>query len=161
MLVDKDTCPRPEKQPGLQVGNDSNMISFLLFKFDTRDEWYFPFVTNLLFSIRWMWWLLWKPSTRQLKLPSWPLTWEGPLLTLTPTGCSSIRYWLIAVCLHSSCSCSITSHNRCGVSHRFRGTTVQTQSTHWRLSLHTHTKHSSFFLAKFSLLYESVVESPI
>lgn len=51
MLVDKDTCPRPEKHPGLQVRNENNFhvplrISFLLVRFDFWDELYFSVMTN-------------------------------------------------------------------------------------------------------------------
>ena len=49
ILMDKDTCPRPEKQPGLQVRNKTPLMSlfcvfyFLLVRSDTRDD-YFSFL---------------------------------------------------------------------------------------------------------------------
>lgn len=51
----------------------------------------------LFLTIRWTWWHLWKPSTRQLKLPSWLLTWEEPSLIVILTGCSFIRYCIVTV----------------------------------------------------------------
>lgn len=53
MLVDKDTSPRPEKQPGLQVRKENNFcvlrsLSFFI-RFDTADEWCFSFMPNFAF----------------------------------------------------------------------------------------------------------------
>lgn len=47
MLVDKDTCPRPEKQPGLQVSQA--LISHVHTQFCTPSELYFVLVLNFVF----------------------------------------------------------------------------------------------------------------
>lgn len=107
-------------------------------------------------SIRWTCWHLWKPSTRQWKLPSWPLTWVGPSLTAIQTGCSSIRYWIFTLCLQKKAA-AVFSHPTITLEFppRFTGDCCST-TVHPVGMAHyprTHTKHSSsvlFFYAALS-----------